>query len=370
MSDALMKTDSNLVQVDTEQVEAMTKPEEVEGATSDTLTDTIVPAQEPDTEMVSALAQDDGEPGSGNGTVAAKETATVPAGVSTGTMPIAAVVSTEAHKKTVIDTWQPRSLSKPVLIMIWILFVLSLTGTVVSAVAAFNYGVEAYTTYMTIRNRASSGMQHVLRVKTIFTGVDAHFAGFLDVSKIQRAQTELVAAHEDFQQMQYTLDHADVIANVREYLPQYRSQLTAARAASQMGIDVAEIGQELVKAATILAPTFHGPLLTNGHEPLVTPAMLALVGTTIDDILPRLNDIQIQGRLFSPDTLPLSTHQREQLIQVIQALPQAQADLMQVRRLLNAAGWMLGVDEPRTFLVQTMDRAELRPTGGFTGQFG
>jgi len=137
-----------------------------------------------------------------------------------------------------------------------------------------------------------------------------------------------------------------------------------------MGIDVAEIGQELVKAATILAPTFHGPLLTNGHEPLVTPAMLALVGTTIDDILPRLNDIQIQGRLFSPDTLPLSTHQREQLIQVIQALPQAQADLMQVRRLLNAAGWMLGVDEPRTFLVQTMDRAELRPTGGFTGQFG
>ena len=366
MSDALMKTDSNLV--DIEQIEAMTKLEEVEGATSDTFTDTIVPVQEPDTEMVSALAQDDGEPGSGNGTVAAKEMATVPAGVSTETMLIAAVASPEAHKKPVI--WQPRSLSKPVLIMSWILFVLSLTGTVVSAVAAFNYGVEAYTTYMTIRNRASSGMQHVLRVKTIFTGVDAHFAGFLDVSKLQRTQTELVAAHEDFQQMQYTLDHADVIANVREYLPQYRSQFTAARAASQMGIDVAEIGQELVNAATILAPTFHGSLLTNGREPLVTPTMLALVGTTIDDILPRLNDIQIQGRLFSPDTLPLSTHQREQLIQVMQALPQAQADLMHVRGLLNAAGWMLGVDGPRTFLVQTMDRAELRPTGGFTGQFG
>jgi Protein of unknown function (DUF4012) len=370
MSDALMKTDSSLVQINTEQVEAVTKPEEVEGATSDTLTDTIVPTQEPDTEMVSALAQDDGEPGLGNGAVAEKETATVPADESTETMPIEAVATTEAHKKPVIDTWQPRSLSKPVLIMIWILFVLSLTGTVVSAVAAFNYGVDAYTTYVTIRNRASSGMQHVLRVKTIFTGANTHLASFLDVSKLRRAQTELVAAHEDFQQMQYTLDHGDVIANVREYLPQYRSQLTAARAASQMGIDVAEIGQELVKAAIILAPTFHGPVLTNARKPLVTPAMLALVGTTIDDVLPRLNDIQIQGRLFSPDTLPLSAYQREQLIQVMQTLPQAQADLMRVRGLLNAAGWMLGVDEPRTFLIQTMDRAELRPTGGFTGQFG
>jgi len=46
-------------------------------------------------------------------------------------------------------------------------------------------------------------------------------------------------------------------------------------------------------------------------------------------------------------------------------MPQAEADLMQVRGLLDAAGWMLGVDHSRTFLVQTMDRAELRPTGGF-----
>jgi hypothetical protein len=33
MSDALMKTDSSLVQINTEQVEAVTKPEEVEGRT-------------------------------------------------------------------------------------------------------------------------------------------------------------------------------------------------------------------------------------------------------------------------------------------------------------------------------------------------
>ncbi len=36
----------------------------------------------------------------------------------------------------------------------------------------------------------------------------------------------------------------------------------------------------------------------------------------------------------------------------------------------DALRWLLGIDSPRLFLVQTMDRAELRPTGGFTGQFG
>nr|MBA2395644.1 DUF4012 domain-containing protein [Ktedonobacteraceae bacterium] len=40
------------------------------------------------------------------------------------------------------------------------------------------------------------------------------------------------------------------------------------------------------------------------------------------------------------------------------------------RQLLGPANWLLGVDQPRVFLVQTMDRAELRPSGGFTGQYG
>ncbi|MBE3561149.1 MAG: DUF4012 domain-containing protein, partial [Ktedonobacteraceae bacterium] len=134
--------------------------------------------------------------------------------------------------------------------------------------------------------------------------------------------------------------------------------------------DITEMGQQLVKTALTLAPTFRGPLLADNSKPLVTQSMLNLVGSTIDYLLPRLNDIQAQSRLLSLDTLPISAQQRQQLTSLLQALPQAQADLAQGRDLLGAANWMLGVSEPRTFLVQTMDRSELRPTGGFTGQFG
>ena len=133
---------------------------------------------------------------------------------------------------------------------------------------------------------------------------------------------------------------------------------------------MANIGQQLTTIALILAPSFRGPLLTSNSKPLITQNMLDLVGATINSILPLLSDIQTQTRTISINSLPVSAQQRDQLVQLLQALPQAQSDLVQVLELLGAANWMLGVDQPRTYLVQTLDRAELRPTGGFTGQYG
>jgi len=235
---------------------------------------------------------------------------------------------------------------------------------------AVSYGISAYRTYNALRNQAYSGVQHLLNVRTIFTAVQAHPTGLLDVNKLHLAQKEFIAAHKDFQQLQYTLEHTDIIHTVISYLPQYRPQVIAADAASQIGIDVADIGEQLTATALILAPTFRGSLLTNTREPLITSSMLDLVSATIDAILPRLSDIQNQTHNLSIDALPLSAHQRSLFLQLVQAIPQAEADLIQVHDLLGAVGWILGVNQPRTFLVQTMDRAELRPTGGFTGQYG
>src|SRR6266567_4134471 len=235
---------------------------------------------------------------------------------------------------------------------------------------AAGYGISAYQTYNALRNQAHSAVQHLLTVKTIFTGVKTHPSGFLDTTKLHRAQKELAASFQDFQHLRYMLDHTPIISTITSYAPQYTTQVTTARAASQIGMDVSSIGQKLVNTAEVLAPAFRGPLLTDTQKPLVTAAMLDLVGTTIDTIMPRLNDIQTQAHMVSLDSLPLSSQQRDQFVQLIELVPQAKADLIQVRQLLGAAGWILGVEAPRTFLVQTMDRAELRSTGGFTGQYG
>ncbi|HXX78160.1 MAG TPA: DUF4012 domain-containing protein, partial [Ktedonobacteraceae bacterium] len=251
-----------------------------------------------------------------------------------------------------------------------LLLAILLLGILTPILVGIGYGISGYTTYTQIRSQAQSGMQHLLNVKTIFAGVKAHPTGFLDNNKLIRSRQEFIAASNDFQQVDYKIDHTSLIQTITTYFPQYQAPVRSARAVSQIGMDIAEIGQQLTATALTLAPSFRGSILTDTTKPLVTQQMLDLIGTTINEIMPNLNDIQIQSRSASIDSLPVSAQQRTQLQAVLQALPQIQSDLVQVKDLLGVANWLLGVDAPRTFLVQTMDRAELRPTGGFTGQFG
>ncbi len=256
------------------------------------------------------------------------------------------------------------------------LLVLLLVGIVTPLFVGIGYGIQGYSTYTLLRTHAYSGVQHLLDVKTLFTGSRTPASGtsttssLLDTNKLLSAKKEFAAAHGDFEQMQSLIDHTSLIHIVEQYQPQYRSQITSARAASQVGIDVTDIGQELVNTALTLAPRFRGPLLNNSQTPLITSTDIDIVGKTLDTVLPYVNDMEQQTRTLSIDALPVSEHQRDLMRQLIQLLPQVKTALAQGHALLGAAGWLMGVNEPRTFLVQTMDRAELRPTGGFTGQYG
>ncbi len=251
-----------------------------------------------------------------------------------------------------------------------ILLVILLLGILVPIGLGIGFGMNAYSIYSDLRGQAQNGVQHLLNVKTIFTGVQAHPTGFLDTGKLHRAQQEFSVARSDFEQVEYKLDHTSIIQSITTIFPQYLAQVHSAHALSQVGIDVSDIGQQLTATALVLAPTFRGPLLTGTTKPLVTQSMLDLLGATINTILPLLNDIQAQTHSISLDSLPVSARQHDQLQQLLQVIPQAQTDLVEVVELMGAATWLLGVNEPRTYLVQTMDRAELRPTGGFTGQYG
>jgi hypothetical protein len=232
------------------------------------------------------------------------------------------------------------------------------------------YGISAYSTYSSLKKQADDGVQHLLNVKTIYDQSKAHPSSLLAAATLHHAQAEFNAAYKDFDQLAYKIDHTLIIQTIVTYLPQFRPQVQAALAASHIGIDISEMGQDLLSTALVLAPSFHGPLLSNSNKPLVTQNMLNLVSSTISELLPLLSDVQQQARQLPLSSLPVSAAQRSELAQLLQALPQAQSDLQQVQNLMGAIGWLLGVGQPRTFLVQTMDRAELRGTGGFTGQYG
>jgi hypothetical protein len=82
--------------------------------------------------------------------------------------------------------------------------------------------------------------------------------------------------------------------------------------------------------------------------------------------------VDLQTRLTSVDLrgLPLSQDQAAHITTQVAALPKVREAMQQALIWIPAFGWLLGIGESRRFLVQTLDRTELRPSGGFTGDYG
>ena len=226
-------------------------------------------------------------------------------------------------------------------------------------------GIGNEISLLMIVQHGTSGVQHLLHVRTIVNDLKGHTSN-LDSTKLQQIQVELAAARDDFKTLHTELTNSVYVVALNSSLPKYASSILAL---AQIGTDATDIGQALTTTAIHFAPALRSSPLATSTEPLVTPPMLLEMRSTIEYILPLMKDMQTQTPLLALDIFPISATQRDQLAQGIQLLPSAITDLTQAHDMMDALGWILGVGQPRTFLIQTLDRAELRPTGGFTGQF-
>ncbi|GLV58882.1 hypothetical protein KDH_57100 [Dictyobacter sp. S3.2.2.5] len=246
--------------------------------------------------------------------------------------------------------WRARSrfrqLSRPVRITLIVLLLFPLSLTLLS-------GLDALVIY----GQARSGMQHLYTIQALFSGPQGHT---LDDNRLRAAQQEMAGAHKDFYRLQRKLDSDPLMSLGPVLFPQ---QLQSLRALSRIGSDATAIGQQVFS-------TLHELFPNQQQQPLVTRQTLEIVRQNLDYALPRITRMRSEARQVIPASLPLNDGQRQQLTALLQAMAQIHNELLEKDTLFNAVSWLLGVNEPRTLLVQTMDRAELRPTGGFTGQFG
>jgi Protein of unknown function (DUF4012) len=250
------------------------------------------------------------------------------------------------------------------------LVLLLLAILIIPAVMLINTGLSAYNTYKRIHDSAYSGYHHFLSLKPLVATIKAHPTSAISSSNLDEVQKELLAARGDFTQVQNLLRDTPVIQTIKTYFPQYRTQITSVQSASRIGIDVADIGLQLTTLGKSFGSRLQGSLLSTSGTPLITESDLTQIQSVLNTVKPLLDDIQSQSQSVSLNALPLSQSQRLQVVDYLSLLPQAQSLLTQSDTLLGAVGWLLGVDSSRSFLVQPMDRAELRATGGFTGQYG
>jgi len=193
---------------------------------------------------------------------------------------------------------------------------------------------------------------------------------FTDKTTLNQAYTDFVAAKSDFVQLDTELNNHPTLLSLASLIPGYAKQANEARMVAQAGIDLATLGAEATTTALTIVQKLPANPLSAGNTPLFTNDEIPLIQSTINDADQLLGNLQTQLAGIDPNDLPITTCQRHTLAKAISLLPDVHKVLDQVNNLLPVGVWMLGIDQPRKFLIQTMDRAELRGSGGFTGQYG
>jgi len=232
-------------------------------------------------------------------------------------------------------------------------------------------GFAAYGAYNNISGIARDGINHLLKVKSLLPISKSDPTAALNATKLQQAQVEFNAAESDFTQLQQLVDRPDVQAAITQFAPQYATKLGMAQSLVQVALDVSRMGNELTGVALIGANIIHGsPLASGSTKPVISVADVSAIEGAMVHALYYISDIRAQMSQVSIKDIPISTSQKAQLASVMTLLPQAESMITQAQGLVGLVSWLLGVGGQRRFLIQTMDRAELRPGGGFTGQYG
>ncbi len=189
-----------------------------------------------------------------------------------------------------------------------------------------------------------------------------------DTAQLQLAQTQLQAAQVDFKALRVRMANPDWVLSSAAKIPGVHTELDTVTALANAGYDVSTMGIELLGAATPVLGRLHGHSL--GNETLLTQTDINNLQHATDDSLTLLTDVQAQLKQININDLPVCAAEKAEFTKLAGELPRAQHLLGQASTLIQPVGWLLGVDSPRHFLVQTLDDTELRPTGGFTGEFG
>jgi Protein of unknown function (DUF4012) len=252
-----------------------------------------------------------------------------------------------------------------------VICITAITIILLSGLLPLGVGFTAYSAYDRVSNIAYDGVNHLLAVKSLLPASKNDLLSALDVKRLQAAQAEFTKAEDDFLQITQIVNRPEVQSAVNQFSPDYSRKLQMTKHLVQMALDVSRMGQEMTGIGIMVASIIHSsPLVSTSNRPLISVSNISAIEGAMTHAIYYIDDINAQMRYVQFNELPISDRQKAQLVTVLGQLPQIRQLITRGQSLIEPVAWLLGVGHMRRFLVQTMDRGELRPSGGFTGQYG
>ncbi len=187
----------------------------------------------------------------------------------------------------------------------------------------------------------------------------------LNTEVVGNAQRHFTGALTSFTQLKSDLvSLPDVLTST----PIYGTRLRAAKHLVPLAIEVAQAGLAGCTILSTIAARLHDPLNAKTHG--LTTADMTVLNQNLQHIKLILNQATQQVYQLSPEDLQVDPRLSKLVSEFQTRLPLIQRGIDQAAAFLTVAPMVLGIDKPAYYLVEILDSSELRPGGGFIGNYG
>ena len=218
-------------------------------------------------------------------------------------------------------------------------------------------------TYQRDMSLAREGVQHLRTGVTLLEGLSQSPKTFDRLAvATQNAQREFAAASIIFARLN---SDVKLLPGIGMSVTAYGKRLHAASHLLSLAMEVAQAGVLACSTLNVLIARFHDPLSAG-----LTMADFTVVERNFQQIQAELHLIINQVNSLQPGDLQLDPRLGKMVTTFRKGIPVLQARLDETANFLAVAPVLLGIGTPTSYLIEVLDSTELRPGGGFIGNYG
>jgi hypothetical protein len=247
---------------------------------------------------------------------------------------------------------------KYLLLALCILFALTSSGTILSLLL-YQTGSA---TYQRSLAQARDGMQQ-LHIAEKFLGELQHNP--FDVEAVGQARQAFVSAGNDFGQLQVTMQ---TVPGISMLVPVYGSRIAAASHLVPLALAATKAGVAACDLLDVLIARFHDPL--NTHQGGLTREDFSAIDGDFHTIRTAFAVIESEASQLQPGDVQFEPGLSQEVMTLQRDLPAMKSWIGDIAQLLPVLPTLLGVNKPANYLIEVLDSTELRPGGGFIGNYG
>lgn len=185
-----------------------------------------------------------------------------------------------------------------------------------------------------------------------------------DTQSLNQAQTNFSDALAIFSRLGEDLNRVPAILTL---VPVAGARLSAAEHLLPLALDAAQAGLAGCRFINTLTQRLHNPLNKSAG---LTEADMAALERNLQVVNMALNEAAGQVSHVQPGDLQLEPGLGKMLAEFRVYLPRLQQAMGQITSLFPVLPALLGIGAPANYLIEILDSTELRPAGGFIGNYG